>query len=56
MNAPWKLICLVLALLLFGIAAWSASWTVPSPNSPVLWWGRFVAAGLFFATLSFIIS
>ena len=49
MNAPWKLICLILALVLFAISAWSYE-----PQG--VWYGRFIAAGLFFATLSFIIS
>jgi hypothetical protein len=51
MNAPWKLICMILALCLFAIAAWATSMPAPSP-----WYGRFIAAGLFFYTLSFIIS
>jgi hypothetical protein len=49
MNAPWKLICLILALVLFAISAWSYE-----PQG--VWYGRFIAAGLFFATLRFIIS
>src|ERR1700722_8567 len=50
MNAPWKLICLILALVLFAISAWAYE---PTGGQ---WHGRFIAAGLFFFTLSMIIS
>lgn len=52
MSAPWKLICLILALVLFGLAAF-ISWA-PAGYAP--WHGRLIAMGLFFATLSFVIS
>jgi hypothetical protein len=52
MQAPWKLICLILALVFFGISAWSAAWVAPQNY----WYGRFIAVGLFFYTLSILIS
>jgi len=51
MNAPFHLICLVLALCLFGISAWARSIPDPSP-----WYGRLLSMGLLFFTLAFIIS
>jgi hypothetical protein len=53
MQAPWKLICLILALVLFFIAGFMGFWT-PAANEP--WHGRFIAAGLFFWVLSNIVS
>lgn len=50
MNAPWKLICLLLALVLFFIAAFFVQ-LVPEPHR-----GRLIAAGLFFWVLSQIVS
>jgi hypothetical protein len=52
MNAPWKLICLILALCFFGIAAF-LGWAGAPYEA---WNGRLIALGLFFGTLSFIIS
>jgi hypothetical protein len=51
-QAPWKLVCLILAMLLFGLSAWAASWTAPQDY----WNGRFIAAGLFFYTLSILLT
>jgi len=50
MNAPWKLICLVLALVLFFIAAVFIS-IIPEPHR-----ARLIAAGLFFWVLAQIVS
>jgi len=52
MQAPWKLICLVFALVLFAIAAFFNAWT---PN-PWPWTERLIAAGLFFYVLSIIVT
>jgi hypothetical protein len=54
MNAPWKLISLVIALVFFGIAAFM-TWA-PAPYSDGPWYGRLIACGLFFGTLSLLIS
>jgi hypothetical protein len=54
MNAPLKLICLVLALVFFAIAAFM-TWA-PSPINGGPWHGRLIAFGLFFGTLSFLVS
>jgi hypothetical protein len=51
-TAPLKLICIVLALCLFGISAFIYG---PTP-APAPWYGRLVSMGLFFLTLSFLIS
>jgi hypothetical protein len=48
-------ICLIVALVLFAISAWSVSWG--APGSPQGYWhGRFIAAGLFFGTLSLLLK
>lgn len=48
-------ICLIVALVLFAISAWSVSWG--APGSPYGYWhGRFIAAGLFFGTLSILLK
>lgn len=52
MNAPWKLICFVLALVLFFIAAFLGTF-VPATEQ---YHNRLVAAGLFFYVLGQIIS
>lgn len=52
MNAPWKLICLILALVLFFIADFIGV-AIPT-NEP--WPGRLIAAGLFFWVLIQIVS
>jgi len=52
MTAPWKLICLILALCMFGISAWASGWAAPQDY----WHGRFISAGLFFLVLSMIVS
>ncbi len=52
MNAPMKLICTVLALVLFFIAAF-LGFVVPATEP---YHGRLVAAGLFFWVLSTIVS
>jgi hypothetical protein len=57
MQAPWKLICVVLALVLFFIGAVSSF--VPyaaSPNPPGWRSYGLVCAGLFFYMLSIIVS
>lgn len=53
MTAPWKLICLILALCMFGISAFMGG-SAPAPYGP--WYGRLIAAGLFFWVLSIIVS
>lgn len=52
MNAPWKLICLILALVLFFIAGFMGTFI------PVVepWVSKLIAAGLFFWVLSAIVS
>jgi hypothetical protein len=50
MDAPFHLILVILAILLFGIAAFVGSYPEPSP-----WHRRFIAAGLFCWALSTII-
>jgi hypothetical protein len=52
MNAPWKLICLILSLVFFGISAGATAWAAPADY----WHGRFISAGLFFLVLSMLIS
>lgn len=57
MNAPWKLIFVILALVLFFIGAVSSF--LPSPPNPNYsgWRGyNFVSAGLFFYVLSILVS
>jgi hypothetical protein len=49
-HATWRVACLIIAIVLFGLSAWSASWVAPQNY----WNGRFVAAGLFFWALSTI--
>lgn len=50
MNAPWKLICLVFALVLFAIAGFG--WLAPVEPYRT----KLIGAGLFFYTLSLLIS
>ncbi len=50
MNAPWQLICLVFALVLFAIAGFG--W--PAPVEP--WRTRLIGAGLFFYILSMLVN
>lgn len=50
MNAPWKLICLVFALVLFFIGAFA--W--PAPVEPYR--AKIVSAGLMFYILSLLIG
>jgi hypothetical protein len=53
MEAPYSLICLVVALVLFGIAAFVYRDPQPAPSP---WgWGRFIAAGLMFYMLSILV-
>jgi hypothetical protein len=52
MNAPWKLICLVLALVFFAFGAFFGAW-LPAPWP---WTNRLIAAGLFFWVLSLVVS
>lgn len=54
MNAPWKLICLVMALVLFFIGIWINP--APAP-APATWWTRpsLISAGLFFYMLSILV-
>lgn len=52
MNAPWKLICLVMALVLFFIGIFIGP--APAPAPPWRSW-NLIAAGLFFYMLSIII-
>ena len=54
MNAPWKLICLIVALVSFAFAAFTAWGPSNAPYAP--WHGRLIAIGLFFFTLSYVIS
>jgi hypothetical protein len=51
-SAPWRLICLILSLVLFGIAAVSATF-FPEPI-PGRWYRALVATGLFFFVASMI--
>jgi hypothetical protein len=53
MDAPFKLICLVLALVFFAIAAFM-TWA-PAPYAGGPWHGRLIACGLFFGTLSLLL-
>ena len=48
-NAPWTLICLVFAFVLFAIGAFA--WPVPEPHRT-----KVVSAGLMFWVLAQIIS
>lgn len=50
--APWRLVCLVAAIILFGCAAVSAAF-FPEPV-PGRWYRAFLAGGLFFWSLSTI--
>jgi len=50
MDAPWKLICIVLALVIFAIGAFSPRWSSPTPYYPT-----FICAGLFFYVLSLLV-
>lgn len=58
MNAPWKLICVILALVLFGIGAVSSVLPyTPNPANPPGWRNYgLICAGLFFYMLSIIVS
>jgi hypothetical protein len=58
MNAPWKLICIILAMLLFGIGAFASFFPYPaSPNNPPSWrTNGLMYAGLFFYMLSLIVT
>jgi hypothetical protein len=53
MNAPWKLICIVFALVLFFIGIWFN----PGPGAPAPWYTRpsLISAGLFFYMLSILV-
>ena len=52
MDSPGKM-CLYVALVLFGIGAFMSG----PPTSPTYpWYGRLMAAGLFFYTLSIILG
>lgn len=53
MNAPWKLICIVFALVLFFIGIWFQ----PSGPAPAPWYTRpnLMSAGLFFYILSILV-
>lgn len=49
-GAPLHLICVVVALVLFGLATLTGPWT-QSPAEP--WYrGKLISAGLFFLVLS----
>jgi hypothetical protein len=50
MNAPWSLICLIFAFVLFALAAFA--W--PAPVEP--WRLKLVAGGLMFYTLSLLVK
>lgn len=50
MDAPWKLICLILAMLIFAIGAFTRWWASPTPYYPT-----FICAGLFFYMLSLML-
>jgi hypothetical protein len=52
MNAPWKLICIVMALVLFFLGIFIGPPPAPAPS----WrsW-NLISAGLFFYMLSIII-
>lgn len=50
MAAPWSLICLVFALVLFAIGAFG--WREPIESYRV----KIVSAGLFFYTLSLLVG
>jgi hypothetical protein len=52
LKASWSVVFLFLALFLFGFAAWASAWAAPQNY----WHGRLIAAGLFFATLSFLVN
>jgi hypothetical protein len=49
MTAPWSLICLVLALVLFALGAFA--WPIPFDG----WRVKIVSAGLMFLVLSQLI-
>ena len=53
MNAPWKLICIVFALVLFFIGIFFQ----PSSPAPAPWYARpsLISAGLFFYMLSILV-
>lgn len=50
MNAPFKLIFLIVALVIFAIGAWSRWWS--NPGTP--YYPTFICAGLFFWVLSIL--
>ena len=49
-SKPLQFACFIIALVMFVIAAWAASWPAPSNY----WNGRFTAAGMCFLTLAFL--
>lgn len=51
--APWRLVCVVLALVLFGIAAVTAMF-FPEPV-PGRWYRALIASGLFFWCFSTLV-
>ncbi len=52
MDAPWKLICIVLALVIFAIGAFSPRWSNPAATP---YYPTFICAGLFFYVLSLLV-
>ena len=52
MEAPWKLICIVLALVIFAIGGFSRWWA--NPQAPP-YYPTFICAGLFFYVLSLLV-
>jgi len=54
MNAPWKLICIVFALVLFAIGTFFNPGPVPAPAPGWRNWSP-ISAGLFFYMLSILV-
>jgi hypothetical protein len=54
MKAPFKLILLILACLLFLLAGLGGPWSPAPAEWP--WRGRMIAWGLFCFTLSFLVE
>jgi hypothetical protein len=47
-------VCRVVALVLFALGGWSRWWGTADPHGP--YYGSFVSAGLFFFTLSTLLT
>jgi hypothetical protein len=53
-QGGWKLVCIILALVMFGLATALGPWGANPPAWP--YWNRLVSGGLFFYVLSILVK